>query len=95
MLMCNKELEIKLAKTGSFDEIKNYLKRTFFCEEAQVELVKRKDINLLYLYMEKLIIREPAQIELAKNGTKEMLLYAISKQHLCKQAVQCLIERFM
>ena len=76
-------------------KLKTILNAHFFCEEAQVELVKRKDINLLYLYMEKLIIREPAQIELSKNGTKEMLLYAISKQHLCKQAVQCLIERFM
>ena len=93
--MSDKLFEINLAKLGAYEEIESYIKYTFFCEEAQVELVKRKDMKLLKLYMEKLIIREQAQVELAKNGTKEMLLYAISKQHLCNEAIRNLIERFL
>ncbi|MBR2273449.1 MAG: hypothetical protein IJ864_01250 [Alphaproteobacteria bacterium] len=87
------KFEIKLAREGSLAEIKEFLIRTFFCEEAQIELVKRQDNEILLLYIKFFSFDKAAQVELVKQKNVCILRAYLQKHILCLAAQKALVEQ--
>lgn len=89
--MSDETFETNLAKTADVNELKSFLEHTWLCIPAQVALIARGDEALIKLY----ISSEEAQCELVRLGNRELLLYAVEKAPISRNATRLLIEKFV
>ncbi|MBP5698150.1 MAG: hypothetical protein J6W96_01305 [Alphaproteobacteria bacterium] len=93
--MDNVKEEVKLAQNGSLHDLQTFLKRTFFCEEAQVALVERNENKLILLYIKYYSLKEKAQLALVKQKNIQVLKNYLEKHSLCILAQKALGEALM
>lgn len=84
--------EMKLAQTGSLEELRDWMYHRFLSEEAQVALVMRQDETLLLEYATHFSFCKEAQIQLAKLRLKKVLLKQLERHSLCIEAQIVLVQ---
>ena len=93
--MSDETFETNLAKTADVNELKSFLDHTWLCIPAQVALIARGDEALIKLYISTYNLSEEAQCELVRLGNRELLLYAVEKAPISRNATRLLIEKFV